>query len=180
MNFTLTYDGILKTNGDSRHKHEIRRVFHRQLAELWKASPLFWQGGPHEALTKAIGNYKFFPLTSSAREEVAELQITMLRPQIGPGYIIGEGGDIDNRLKTLFDSLRMPDKIDELPTGKQPAEGENPFFCVLENDILITGLSIRTDRLLEPSQSKSYVKLIIEVLIKKVPMVGANMIITLG
>jgi hypothetical protein len=180
MNFTLTYDGKLKTNGDSRHKHEIRRVFHRQLAELWKASPLFRHGGPDKALTKAIGNYKFFPLTSSAREEVAELRITMLRPQIGPGYIIGEGGDIDNRLKTLFDSLRMPDKKDELPKGEQPAESENPFFCLLENDILITSLSVRTDRLLEPAQSNSYVKLVIEVLVKKVPMVGANMITRLG
>lgn len=180
MNFTLTYDGKLKSNGDSLHKHEIRRVFHRQLVELWKASPLSRHRAPEEALTKAIGNYKFFPLTSSAREEVAELRITMLRPHTGPGYIIGEGGDIDNRLKTLFDSLRMPDKLEELPTGKQPVEGEDPFFCLLENDILVTGLSVRTDRLLEPDQPDSYVKLAIEVLIKKVPMVGSNMIITLG
>ena len=180
MNFTLTYDGKLKTNGDSQHKHEIRRAFHRQLAELWKASPFPQHGGPYEALTKPIGGYRFFPLTSAAREEVAELQITMLRPQQGPGYIIGEGGDIDNRLKTLFDALRMPDKPDELPAGDLPAEGENPFFCLLENDILITGLSVRTDRLLEPGKTNSYVKLIVEVLIKKVPMVGANMIIRLG
>jgi len=179
MNFTLTYDGNLKSNGDSRHKHEIRRVFHRQLSELWKASPLSRQGAPDAALTKAIGTYKFFPLASSARDEVAELQITMLRPHIGPGYIIGEGGDIDNRLKTLFDSLRMPAKLEELPAGEQPAQGEDPFFCLLENDILITGLSIRTDRLLEPGQPNSHVKLVIEVRIKKVPMVGANMIITL-
>ena len=180
MNFTLTYDGDLNSNGDRRHKHEIRRVFHHELAELWKASPLSQHGAPDPALTKQVGNHRFFPLASSAREEVAELKIIMLRPQTGPGFIIGEGGDIDNRLKTLFDSFRMPDKVDELPAGEQPAEDEDPFFCLLENDILITGLSVRTDRLLEPGQRNSHVKLLIEVSIKKVPMVGANMIITLG
>lgn len=182
MNFTLTYDGDLKANGNKRHKHEIRRVFHCQLAELWKASPLYQHGGANAdlTLTTAIGNHRFFPLTSSARDEVAELQIMMLRPQRGPGYIIGEGGDIDNRLKTLFDSLRMPDKPDEIPENKQPGSNEVPFFCLLENDILITSLSVQTDRLLEPCQSASHVKLVIKVLIRKVPMVGANMISTLG
>ncbi len=180
MNFTLTYDGKLNANGDSRHKHKIRQVFHRQLAELWKASPLSQHGTLDPSLTKKIGNYQFLPLTSRARQENAELKIIMLRPQTGPGFIIGEGGDIDNRLKTLFDSLRMPDKVEELPAGEDPAEGEDPFFCLLENDILITGLSVRTDRLLEPAQKNSYVKLLVEVSIRKVPMVGANMITVLG
>jgi hypothetical protein len=180
MNFTLTYEGKLKSNGDSRHKHEIRKAFHRQLAELWKASPFSQRGGCYDGLTKIVGDYTFLPLTSSAREEVAELRITMLRPQVGPGYIIGEGGDIDNRLKTLFDSMRMPDKPSEIPSRERPAEDENPFFCLLENDILITGLSVRADRLLESGQPDSFVKLIIEVSIRKVPMIGSNMTITLG
>jgi hypothetical protein len=180
MNFTLTYDGELKANGDKRHKHELRRVFHRQLAELWKASPLYQHKGSNSELTTTIGNYRFLPLTSSTRDEVAELQIMMLRPQRGPGYIIGEGGDIDNRLKTLFDSLRMPDKQDEIPKGERPGKNEDPFFCLLENDILITSLSVQTDRLLEPCQRASQVKLVIRVSIRKMPMVGGNMIIGLG
>jgi len=180
MNFTLTYDGDLKADGNKQHKHQIRKVFHHQLAELWKASPLHQLKEPDDALITKIGEYRSFPLASRARDEIAELQITMLRPQRSPGYIVGEGGDIDNRLNTLFDSLRMPNKTDEIPADERPGHNENPFFCLLEDDILITDLSIKTDRLLEPGRSKSYVKLIIKVLISKVPMIGANMIITLG
>jgi hypothetical protein len=180
MNFTLTYDGELKTDGNKQHKHEIRRVFHRQLAEFWKASPICQLKKPDDALVRTIGKYKFFPLTSSARNEVAELQITLLRPHHGPGYIIGEGGDIDNRLKTLFDSLRMPRTPDEIPGNDHLGEDEDPFFCLLEDDILITRLSVQADRLLEPCISRSCVKLIIAVSIMRVPMVGANMIIGIG
>jgi len=180
MNFTLTYDAELKADGNKQHQHEIRRVFHHQLAEFWKASLLHQSKGLDDALITPIGEFRFFPQTSGARDEVAELQLTMLRPQRGPGYIVGEGGDIDNRLKTLFDSLRMPMKPDEIPENEKPGENEDQFFCLLEDDTLITNLSVQTDRLLEPCQSKSYAKLMMKVLIRKVPVVGASMVITLG
>lgn len=119
-------------------------------------------------------------MVSSARDEIAELQIIMLRPHQCPGYIIGQGGDIDNRLKTLFDSLRMPKDTKEMPNYGKPNDNVNPFFCLLEDDALITNLSVSTDRLLEVQESKSYVKLIIRVKIVKVQSVGANMILTMG
>jgi hypothetical protein len=65
-----------------------------------------------------------------------------------PGNLVTSGGDIDNRLKTLLDALRVPDVIKGMPD--MPSEDEDPFFCLLEDDCLITALSVTTDTLLVP------------------------------
>ena len=80
---------------------------------------------------------------------VAELQILFLRPS-DPGQLIGHEGDLDNRLKSLFDGLRMPSGVSELPDNAQPGPNEPPFFCLLQDDALVTGFSVVTDRLLIP------------------------------
>ena len=59
-------------------------------------------------------------------------------------------GDIDNRLKTLFDSLRMPQHDSELPPGCKHRGG--PFFCLLEDDSLITKLTVNTSQILGKGQ----------------------------
>lgn len=82
---------------------------------------------------------------------VAELDVTLLRPE-APGSVITQGGDIDNRLKTLLDALRMPKTDAEIPKGDTPGQDEGPFFCLLEDDNLVTHLSVTTDRLLVPVQ----------------------------
>ncbi len=133
-------------------------------------------GGANEAvlkMLKEIGDYHFFPIVPTDHNEIAELEIIMLRPGQGPGSIIAEGGDIDNRLKTLFDSLTIPKKS-EIPPDDKPEKSEDPFYCLLEDDILIANLSVATDRLLEPGKSEWYVKLIIRVQIKSVPTIGAS------
>jgi hypothetical protein len=44
MEFTLFYRGELKatrkTNGNKKHKHDIRKYFHPQLKTLWQQPPL--------------------------------------------------------------------------------------------------------------------------------------------
>jgi hypothetical protein len=67
---------------------------------------------------------------------------------MGPGVIIFSGGDLDNRLKVLFDALRIPLKSEELDE-RAGREGEQ-FFCLLADDRLITDLSIESFRLLGP------------------------------
>ncbi len=186
MNFTLTYDGNLypkkkKKKNDIKdeyikHKQEIRRVFHHQLQELWKGSPVDPSKKESENIRVEIGDYRFFPIVPAGLEAVAELQIIMLRPEKPPGYIIDHGGDIDNCLKTLFDSLTIPHKS-EIPNGDEPKDNEDPFFCLLRDDKLITSLSITTDRLLEPGKLKSHVKLIIRVQTKAVPIPGESMML---
>jgi hypothetical protein len=63
--------------------------------------------------------------------------------------LVRNGGDIDNRVKVLFDGLRMPKSAAEIG-GFAPEPDEDPFFCLLEDDSLITEVSVTTDRLLIP------------------------------
>ena len=186
MQFRLFYRGPLRPNGDREHKHDIRRVFHSQLTELWKQPPLKDYTEPPEELLaeeqkyratdiiRPIGNFQFVPLVNKSLDLIAQIEIVLLRPE-PPGLIITEGGDIDNRIKTLLDSLRMPKSTGELPDEAKPRGNETPyFFCLLEDDLLVTSLSITTDRLLEPV-SASEVILVIHVRVKGVRVSIDNM-----
>lgn len=94
---------------------------------------------------------RFVPLVSKAGGFTCSLEILFLRRD-NPGHLIASGGDIDNRIKVLFDGLRMPNTVAEL--GGIPLEqDEDPFFCLLEDDNLITSVSVTTDRLLIPQDS---------------------------
>jgi hypothetical protein len=91
-----------------------------------------------------------------------------------PGELITKGGDIDNRLKTLFDALRVPEHSSELG-GAVPEADENPFFCLMESDTLITDFHVTTDRLLLPLQSserETDVHLVINVKVRLVSQDG--------
>jgi len=85
---------------------------------------------------------------------VAGLKIPLLRPK-PTGKIVTQSGDIDNRLKTLLDALKMPDP-GSLPRGASPNSDESPFFCLLQDDNLITSLDVTTDRLLDSSSTIHY------------------------
>ena len=70
-------------------------------------------------------------------------------------------GDIDNRLKTHLDSLRVPGVPQEIASSTRPSSSKEPNSTLLD-DALITRINIETDRLLaapDPSQ----VRLIIRV-----------------
>lgn len=110
---------------------------------------------------------RFVPLVSKAGGFTCSLEILFLRKD-NPGSLIAHGGDIDNRIKVLLDGLRMPDTEHEL--GGLPLEpDENPFYCLLEDDNLITSLSVTTDRLLlplDPDDNVKHVYLVIHVTIQ--------------
>lgn len=162
VQFRLVYQGKLHAASPSetrvKEKHAIRKSLHRQLSELWKVRP-FLKHYPErdkrvfERFVRC--GYRFVPLIGSGggpdifRPPVAcALDILFLRRD-HPGDLIRSGGDIDNRVKVLFDALRMPQDCNELG-GETPAPGEDPFFCLLEDDRLITEVKITTDRLLMP------------------------------
>lgn len=90
------------------------------------------------------------------------MHITLLRPE-EPGSIVTQTGDIDNRLKTLFDALRMPHKSSEIPSEATPENTDKPFYCLFEDDNLISGLSVTTDRLLDDVKTSSEVVILIHV-----------------
>jgi hypothetical protein len=64
-----------------------------------------------------------------------------------PGDIIRQGGDIDNRLKTLFDALSMPASAQQMPVDPD-VEADKRVFCLLEDDKLVTAVRVSNDRLL--------------------------------
>lgn len=158
MRFTLTYRGPLATRGSAQQKHALRRALHPQLKELWTHRPLetfasSWlnrNGGgdePGRALRETDG-HEFAVVVAGDQLLLAELDVLLLRPQ-NPGSIL-QHADIDNRLKTLFDALRYPEKHQEVPEDWAPPEDEQPLHCLLEDDRLISRVNVDTDRLLNP------------------------------
>lgn len=177
MDFRLIYKGPLPSQGSSsnraREKHEIRKQFHLQLRELWQQHPhlrllstrrfqvepdgsISPSGNPdnktwveHVADQYQRCGGRFVPLVRKYGSDLTcSLDILFLRRD-NPGNIIASGGDIDNRIKVLFDGLKVPSVVADLggiPLGRD----EDPFFCLLEDDSLVTSLSVTTDRLLIP------------------------------
>jgi hypothetical protein len=186
MLFRLTYTGPVRStqkdaigvqrDAGAPHKHDIRRVFHSQLKQLWATNQFlrehkltggdnvfrpiaddqaYW-GGKVEGyapLSDVIANryrengYRFCPLVCEDFSLLCSLRILFLRRDI-PGSVI-TAGDIDNRLKTVIDALRRPLRPAELVGNETPKDGEDPFFVLLEDDKGVTHLEVETDTLLD-------------------------------
>jgi len=119
------------------------------------------------------GKFRFLPLVTEAAYLVCELDILFLR-QEAKGSVVNQFGDLDNRLKVLFDALRMPDP-NEIPPAITTLD--NPFFCLLENDSLITSFRITSEKLLENYEAlnRSRVRLVINVIVKVFRLTSGNM-----
>jgi hypothetical protein len=164
MRLTLHYRGPLKANGSPQHKYELRKHFHRQLEKLWSQAPLLehpdlLKPRPRDgeySLLRELPPFVFVPLVAAEMNVIAELNVVLLRPE-APGGPLTQGGDIDNRLKTKFDALSMPQQANSLPREAAPDPDESPFFCLLENDNLVTSVAVRTEQLLEPDAGPNVV-----------------------
>jgi hypothetical protein len=100
-------------------------------------------------------NVLFAPLVTGKNHLACELSITLLRQQ-APGQLVGEGGDIDNRLKTLLDALRMPNTAEAQQAKIDTRSDDDPIHCLLQDDALVTKVSVETDRLLRPVPANSF------------------------
>lgn len=89
--------------------------------------------------------YNLVPLVTKEHCLRCSMDILFLRPEEG-GMVL-QGGDLDARMKTLFDALRIPQNQAEVG-GCSPSEDERPFYCLLEDDSLISEVKITTDQLL--------------------------------
>ena len=165
MRFRLHYKGPLKSNGRAKDKQRLRRAFLPQLRDLWDRRPLvdqkaeFLRSDYELSAIKSVREWNFASVVNSKNNLVAELDILVLDPE-EPGAVITQGGDIDNRLKTLFDALSIPRK-NQIPDDDAPAHDEDPFHCLLEDDNLITGVRVTVDRLLGESEGSSDVAVVI-------------------
>jgi hypothetical protein len=162
LDFHLIYWGSLKANGGLYNAHEIRKFLHPQLKALWKSDhrlqrlenelelfqPINTPGGGLDTWLNVLSRkfsrcgLKFVPLVTKELRLACRMEILLLtREEISPI----SGTDIDNRLKTLFDALRVPTECDSISKIE-----ESPFFCLLEDDRLITDVRVSTAKLLLP------------------------------
>jgi hypothetical protein len=167
MEFRLFFKGELKAGGNANEKQVIRRQFHPQLRALWNHKPLsdyqmFLPGGEREkesVFIKRVGNFTLIPLVAEGAHLVAQLDVTLLRPGV-LGSVLAQSGDIDNQLKTLLDALRTPKPENPGEVKLDDKHDENPFYCLLEDDKLVTHLSVSTDRLLVPINNREVIALL--------------------
>ena len=208
MEFTLYYKGEIRPSGNKKskkiraHKHEIRAKLHEQLKELWEQQPPLsdvqhylnlpsglaeeYQYAKHYPADEVVRQLPdegrppqatFAAVVWKSAKVLADLDITFLRPE-EPGGIVATGGDIDNRLKTLLDALRIP-KItlneNELPDDVTIDSLPDPFHCLLEDDSLVSSLSVRPARLLETGARRYEALVLIRVRTKLAPVTQANL-----
>ena len=115
-----------------------------------------------------VGGKQFLPLVRKNLALACKLNITFLR-QGEPGELILPGGDLDNRIKTLFDALSVPN-----PQDLRGNPDHEPFFCLLEDDSLIIEQHVKTGRLLRAASSASAAHLLIEVSVNVMRITDSN------
>ncbi|GAC1585524.1 MAG: hypothetical protein NVS3B5_19930 [Sphingomicrobium sp.] len=171
----MTYAGKLlsskleDTENLKKHKHHLRSCFHPQMKKLYETTPhlvagkgmgdhVIWERGlkgmkRYDASSVAAQMYNHWRFVSLVTEELklsCWIDILYLR-RYPPGSLINRG-DLDNRLKTLFDALAIPNPHQGYE-NLTPEFGETPFFyCLLENDKFISKITIETDTMLQEVQ----------------------------
>jgi hypothetical protein len=107
----------------------------------------------------------FRPLVRESFALHCGLKILFLRKE-PPGKVY-QGGDIDGRIKTLLDALTMPQHVEQVIKGVAGPAGINerdPILCLLEEDSLVSGLEVETERLLtDQNHPADFARLVIEV-----------------
>ena len=174
LEFRLTYEGPLFASNFGRdtqparkdHKRKIRKIFHHQLKRLWEITPFLargdsggpsvisFEGGPDRPATSvkalaarhALYGFNFVPLVTAELQFSCWIDVLMLRRP--PRGSLIQHGDVDNRLKTLFDCLTLPNGHQDY-SKTPPQDDEKPFYCLLEDDRLISKITVETDMLLE-------------------------------
>jgi len=155
----LTYEGPLPGgNAEStvRVKNQLRRTFHEQLLEFCRNDRLYFNHWlnpvPAPGVEIVLDGIQFVPLVMKGAL-ACDLWIELLRRDM-PGAIFN-GGDIDGRLKTLLDGLRMPLSTRELHGFSASGNrAKDRCLCLLADDSLITKVEISTHRLLRPQRPK--------------------------
>lgn len=153
MKFKLLYYGDILTNPKKRAQHiaDIRMQFHPQLKKLvtlqpWNNLTKFMMPDAKKSpvITRHIGGIDWNPVISPTLKMIAELDILLMHPEI-----IGvPHSDIDNRVKTILDGLRCPQNEHEI--GQNTPNNIGPIYTLLDDDHLVTKLTVNTSHLLSP------------------------------
>jgi hypothetical protein len=185
MKFRLVYHGPIRPHNRGMdllsHKHVIRAVFHRQLCEFWKKNDAFCNSTlsvkqfrslpnmgfnmaeetkplielvrtEYSANCRGANGYEWVPLILKNYAVSCELDILLLFRGMKPGPL--DNGDVDNRVKTVVDALRQPDP-QTVQHLRPPRVNESPFFVLLQDDSIVSRLTVETDTLYSPRTSCS-------------------------
>jgi hypothetical protein len=181
MKFTLAYEGLLPSTGNQRSGSSppgklaavwsIRNQIAPQMRRLFETKPVLAHPGTTEARAAVL------KLSRRIKRDGLEF-IALVRPQLNlacaldiemlvnhdVGSVVTGAGDLDNRIKTLLDGLRLPKGAHEIKTN-QPVE--TPCFCLFEDDALLTGLCVKMDRnyaatVADPQHVRLNIKVIVE------------------
>lgn len=170
MEFCLHYYGKLKSRDNAAGKQLIRQYLHPQIKALCRSDQFantFEGDIKGNRSTKEQPMYvqhnekRYWFLISEYLKTVVDLNITILVPH-QVGRIIQNGGDIDNRIKTLFDALRVPAVTSEIPSSDSFNYTIGGMYCLLQDDKLINRVSIQSYQDHAPEDADS-VKCLIEV-----------------
>jgi hypothetical protein len=113
----------------------------------------------------------FVPLVRHSLYLACAVDLLFLRHE-EPFSLMRQGGDLDGRLKTLFDGLKMPNPKDEYK-GLTPTA--DPLYVVLEDDALISDFSIKSGRLLGRGAKKKHeVRLTVDITVKVLRVFDQN------
>jgi|HubBroStandDraft_1064217.scaffolds.fasta_scaffold53452_2 hypothetical protein len=152
------------------HKHAIRTYLSPQLERLWQTKEGLRRyasvtgakaraarreqdsvGGVYCEENRLAGleyladfnkkqSTRFIPLIVPAFCLRCRIDVLLLRPEDTPNHIL-QSGDLDNRVKTLFDGMRIPNDDALVDDG-------GTHFVLLQDDSLISELSVVGDNLL--------------------------------
>ena len=182
MEFTLRYVGPIPSG--NRGIHKIRIAFDEQLADLWardlrlkdvdqtqirrfvRSDRFPYDVRQQEKQEKVrptpdgvhgyheVRGVRFVPLVTRWRYLRCELAVRLHRYEgdLHTGGVLYHGGDLDNKAKALIDALRMPMGPRDLPSNV--SHPRPLFFCVLEDDRLVTKLTLESRNRLGPRPRK--------------------------
>lgn len=160
MRFPLSYDGPLPSTGNSSsrrriaklpHIWAIRNQVHDQIDRVYNTHPALNAVNTSQSRAAIVllnnpllvDGHKFFPIARTELHLRCELDVE-LHVNHDLASIVSNAGDLDNRIKTLLDALRMPATAQEVQGYMPPTITE--YCCLLEDDILISALRIETFR----------------------------------
>jgi hypothetical protein len=172
-----------------QHKQKIRREIHHQLKRAFTELPAlksfsycpgcktnhnFGMGDDNTHKTEdlqqcisreigdraKVGKFYFCPLVNDKLGLECSLDILIMRHGTRRG--VYEAGDLDNRVKTLIDGLTMPN-LSQVQDD-EPNNDEEPFFTLMSDDNIISGLRVEADLLHKISSGQDGEKNISKVL----------------
>lgn len=194
MKFTLTFEGCLPPSANkskTKRVWEIRKQLHPQLVDLWESHPSLKAVFAARHFPKGVGmmrsrhhsegnapsatgftsettdlcapieksGVQFLPLIRETYALHCGLKVLFLRRE-APGSVY-QGGDLDGRIKTLLDALAMPQHAEQVLADDAQ---ECPLYCLLEDDSMVSGLEVQSERLLgDQNHPKDHARLVIEV-----------------